>query len=309
MSKINHFLYKRHCRFSQVIRILLGIKIWVFLFIWGIFIYAENDSSYEMYGYQEIRTNKNFEDKAITKIRNRMQNISVDEYKAYTFQGSNGTAINYRLLKPNPLDNNLKYPLIVLLHGSSAIGTDNIKQMGFLSKYFLHAEYRRKYPCFITALQFPTRSSVYVFSTKWKTRISRPLPCLYTAGELIKKLKNSLNIDPSRIYIIGFSMGGSSTWNMLSLNPELFAAAVPISGIPNPDEIGRIEQIPLWIIHGGKDRENSIKGDNLMYEILKKKGARKLRFWKFSDLGHFPPSILYDTDILLSWLFSQFKQS
>ena len=44
--------------------------------------------------------------------------------------------------------------------------------------------------------------------------------------EIIKKYE----VDTSRIYLTGLSMGGFGTWSLASMHPERFAAIAPICG-------------------------------------------------------------------------------
>lgn len=46
--------------------------------------------------------------------------------------------------------------------------------------------------------------------------------------ELVEELKNKYNIDQTRIYATGFSMGGCKTWDIIQEYPELIAAAAPM---------------------------------------------------------------------------------
>lgn len=46
--------------------------------------------------------------------------------------------------------------------------------------------------------------------------------------EFIDKLKDKYNIDPTRIYASGFSMGGCKSWDMYQEYPEVFAGLAPM---------------------------------------------------------------------------------
>ena len=46
--------------------------------------------------------------------------------------------------------------------------------------------------------------------------------------ELVEQLKKTYNIDSSRIYASGFSMGGIKTWDIIQEYPELITAAAPM---------------------------------------------------------------------------------
>jgi len=237
-------------------------------------------------------------------LKQRIAGIKGSNTDAFTrgsFKGTADTAIVYRLLKPNNTKG--KLPLVIVFHGSNAVGNDNTSQLGILAKLFASAELQLKYPAFILAPQFPSRSSNYVLDRSRNVLTSVPQPCLTTSLELIDSLKNTLNIDEKRIYLIGFSMGASSVINALALKPELFAAGISISGIPQFDQVNALANIPIWLIHGTIDTENPFDSDKQFFEAVSYKN--KTRFWEFDNLAHndiFAPAIL--TDELPKWLFN-----
>ena len=213
--------------------------------------------------------------------------------------------INYRLFKPIKNETQ-KYPLVVFFHGSGAIGTDNVSHLGILPKLFASAESQKKYPAYILAPQFPDRSSDYVLDKDRNILVSNPRSSLKTVLKLIDSLKKELNIDEKRIYAVGFSMGGSTVINSLLAKPELFAAGISISGIPQFGNIEKLSTIPIWLIHGIDDTENPIDSDEQFYKEGNKK---KIRFWKLTATTHdnvFTPQLLDDT--LPNWLFKHRKK-
>ncbi|WP_051691750.1 alpha/beta hydrolase-fold protein [Pedobacter borealis] len=229
-----------------------------------------------------------------------IKNFDTNVFTRGSFKGTANTPIVYRLLKP--YNTRSKIPLVIVFHGSNAVGNDNTSQLGILAKLFAMDEIQAKYPAFILAPQFPSRSSNYVLDQSRNVLTSVPQPCLTTALQLIDSLKNTLNIDEKRIYLIGFSMGASSVINVLSLKPDLFAAGISISGIPQFDKVKTLTNIPIWLIHGNMDTENPFSSDQKFFEELKHNN--RIRFWEFDDLAHndiFAPAIL--TDELPHWLF------
>ncbi|MET3126786.1 putative peptidase [Arcicella rosea] len=134
---------------------------------------------------------------------------------------------------------------------------------------------------------------------------STPRACLNSVLALIDTLKLNLNIDTKRIYVIGFSMGGSTVINSLSARPELFAAGISISGIPQFDKIQELATTPIWLIHGIDDTENPINSDEQFYREM----SENIRFWKLKATTHdnvFTTQILGET--LPKWLFKQRKK-
>jgi predicted peptidase len=239
----------------------------------------------------------------ITKIRS----ISNTLFDTGTFTGKENSILKYRLLKPIPGNSpSKKYPLVIVFHGSGAIGNDNTSQLGVLSKLFAMPDIRSKYSCYVLAPQFSSRSSNYVPDSTRHVLTSKPQACLLAALDLIDSLKSIFPIDENRIYAVGFSMGGSSVINALSVRPELFAAGISISGIPQFDKIQNLKQIPIWLIHGNTDTENPIASDELFYKELQ--SSYRIRFWIFDHTEHlniFSPLILGEQ--LPQWLFAQTK--
>jgi len=237
-----------------------------------------------------------------------MWKISIDQYTQLSFLGKDGITLKYRLLKPSKIMPGQEYPLVILLHGSNGIGNDNKGQMGFISKQFLLPHIQEKYPCYVAAIQFPSRSCVYTFSPKLKTRVSKPLQPMYTALELIDQLIKNLQTDLHRIYIAGFSMGGSTTWNILEEKSSFFAAAVIISGVPCNRSFTHLLHTPVWMIHGTLDPITPISSSRQLFKTLMKRNENDIRFWEISGLGHFPPSILFESDIFFEWLFDHSRE-
>ncbi|MGZ3873334.1 MAG: prolyl oligopeptidase family serine peptidase [Mucilaginibacter sp.] len=110
-------------------------------------------------------------------------------------------------------------------------------------------------------------------------------------------------IDPRKIYVIGFSMGASTAINAMGQRPDLFAAAVSISGIPEFDQLDVIALKPIWFIHGDADTENPIASDALFYKKLQEQKARNIRYWQVEGLQHEIYPELYMTDEIPKWLW------
>lgn len=234
-----------------------------------------------------------------------IKKIPADLFEAHEFRASNKIKLKYRLLRPKNYRPGVKYPLVVIFHGSGAIGDDNVRQLGVVAKGWAQDAYREKFPCFVLAPQFPSRSVSYVPRQGLSVNVPVPLPPLHAAIELTEKLIAELDVEKSRVYVMGFSMGGSATWSALALRPRMFAAAVTVAGMPDPRTAARIADIPVWMIHGNRDDENPFDGDSLMYKALLNLGARRVRFWVFDGMRHEVPARVFASESLPQWLFSQ----
>lgn len=108
--------------------------------------------------------------------------------------------------------------------------------------------------------------------------------------ELVEHLKKIYNIDPTRIYASGFSMGGIKTWDIIQEYPNLVAAAAPMDATVDIGEnvyFGKINKpvnttvsVPIFYAAGEKTPLAELpyqeqKCINRMDYALKLNGAQK----------------------------------
>ena len=238
-----------------------------------------------------------------------IQRLPTDAWQAHTFRGGDGVEIRYRLLPPaNPAPGR-RYPLVVLFHGSGEIGTDNEAHLTRFVKAWARPEIRRDYPAYVLAPQMPERSANYTAGPESAERASvpgRPLPATL---ELIDRLRAELPVDSSRVYAIGFSMGASTTFQALAMRPEMFAAAIPVAGVPNSARVTAVARTPVWIIHGNSDEENPIGPDRAFYPLLSAVPGARVTFWEMDAGEHRVPADLLASDAFARWLWAHHKPS
>ncbi|WP_345083033.1 prolyl oligopeptidase family serine peptidase [Nemorincola caseinilytica] len=237
----------------------------------------------------------------LLRLARSIKAVNTDLFEAGAYKGKNGHVIQYRLLRPQG-DKSKKYPLVVVLHGSGAVGNDNRKHMGVMANMWATPEVRQKYPAYVLAPQFLSRSSNYAMNKQRGVLASAGQACMQPLLNLLDSLKRLPGIDDRRIYLVGYSMGGSTTMNILSQWPELFAAAVPISCIPQFDNMETLRHIPIWLIHGNADDVNNIASDRQFYKEMGDKSLTTM--WEFDKAGHediFTTSVI--GEYLPQWLF------
>jgi predicted peptidase len=225
---------------------------------------------------------------------------------AYDTLQNGRLVLPFRLLSPPSSTEGGKYPLVLILHGSGGIGTDNVSQLGAFARAWALDAIRARFPAFIAVPQTAERTAVYSGGEHDASRVSTGTPWLDATLALVDTLVQTRAIDASRIYVLGFSMGGSATWNALVRRPGLFAAAMPVSGVP-PErrKASLLSGTPILIVHGDADPENPVAADRAMYDALFRAGARTTRFREYRGLDHrVLPEFMTDTT-WRSWLFSQ----
>src|SRR5215207_9612121 len=128
-------------------------------------------------------------------------------------------SLPYRLLKPDGYDKDgdVRYPLVVFLHGIGERGTDNAAQLLQGVMEFVKESTRKKHPCFLAAPQCPP-DNLWVLVTPWDVSGNLALakaPTQPTALvlDLIDSLSKECRIDADRIYLTGISLGGYGVWD------------------------------------------------------------------------------------------------
>lgn len=218
--------------------------------------------------------------------------------------------IPYRIYIPFNYDPDKKYPLLLNLHGAGNRGSDNKRHLLFINR-----------PLSNPALSVDEAIILYphcALENKWvhtnwyagsydleQVPESEELKAVL---EILEQVGKTYSIDPDRIYLTGYSMGGYGTWNLLMNHPDLFAAAVPMCGAGDPEKAEVIKNIPIWAIHGAKDPIVPVKGSRDMAAALEKVGAKAFRYTELPEVEHDAWNYAFNTPEIFRWLFSQQKQ-
>ncbi len=134
-----------------------------------------------------------------------------------------------------------KASLVIYLHGGSSKGNDNESQMqepGIKAISSWLSENNRKAIMLVPQCP-PDKSWLGV-----------------TQDALVSLIRTFIDrgvADASKVYILGGSMGGTGTWNMLSNHPEMFAAAMPVAGNPTGLNAEAVARIPIFTVMGTAD--------------------------------------------------------
>ncbi len=181
-------------------------------------------------------------------------------------------------------DTEKRWPLVLDLHGSGAIGDDlNLVREGGLPK---RAEEGQPFPFILVAPQCPHEEWFW-------------LPAALNA--LLDEVSANYRVDPDRICVTGLSMGGRGAWVLAIEYPDRFAAIAPICGsIPEPEEARRIRHLPVWAFLGAKDHDQSIRE---MVAALQAVGG-DVRLTVYPDAGHDAWTPTYTDPAFYEWLLS-----
>jgi len=149
-----------------------------------------------------------------------------------------------------------KASLVVYLHGGSSKGSDNETQMqepaiNDICNYLIS----RNEKAIMLVPQCP----------KDKSWLGTMLSAVHT---LLSQYVSRGVADVDKVYCFGGSMGGTGTWNMIAMYPEMFAAAMPVAGNPSGLDAEKVAQVPLFTVMGTADKIMSISPvENFLHEM------------------------------------------
>ncbi len=231
---------------------------------------------------------------------------TVDGFSAGRFVATNGFTLSYRLYAP-PLEAGRRYPLLLHFHGAGSWGDDNTAQLGQARRLV-----RRDCPAFILAPK--TVKPMKWVDLDWRKTAHRqpaqPSPALAAVHTLVLRLlAEHPEIDASRVYANGQSMGGYGTWDMITRYPELFAAAVPVCGGGDVSQMPRLRRMPIWVFHGARDTTVPVANSRELVEALRRAGNESVRYTEYPDVAHAAWEPAYRDEALFRWLFAQRKNA
>ena len=143
----------------------------------------------------------------------------------------------YRLYVPPAYNSSRAWPLVVALHGLG--GTEDSM---FGAAYKVSEQAARLGYIAVAPLGYRIDGG-YGRGDSKRAQLSEQ-----DVMEVLALVRQRYNIDNSRIYLVGHSMGGGGTWQLGGKYADIWAAIAPISGPENPAAAEKVRHLP---IHGG----------------------------------------------------------
>lgn len=202
-------------------------------------------------------------------------------------------------------------PLIVFLHGSGEVGSDNQVQVTGqnINNLLLAAKTR----------------GAYLYAPQTSTGWSSTTVMDRVMGMIDQAIVNE-NVDNRRLYATGLSLGGGGTWNLINRHSDRFAAAVPICAV-GPTwgySPANLAQVPTWAFHARNDMTvPSTETRNVVASMLATTGEAPpvypeaprtdflfqsttldLRYTEYRAGGHVIWGKVFITAAMQEWMFS-----
>lgn len=179
-----------------------------------------------------------------------------------------------------------RVPVIIFLHGASLCGRNlqKVRRYGLIEAI----ERGRYYPAIVMAPQNPGGA--------WNPK---------KIAKILDWVEENHEVDTTRIYIIGMSLGGYGTLDFAGTYPERVAAAMALCGGSTLKDYTKLGKVPLWIMHGTADRAVSISESKKIVEQMQASGNNKmLRYDWLQGASHGALARVLYLKQTYDWLFS-----
>lgn len=209
--------------------------------------------------------------------------VDVEDSFSYENAAFAGLNLNYRLAEKGDSAN----VVVIYLHGGSGQGDDNRTQMESpaIADIYSYLDTNMESFTFIVP-QVP-------HGQQW---MGLAIPAL---KELLDKYSGNGNKD---IYILGGSMGGAGTWNILTAYPGYFKGAMPVAFDVPKGKVDKYLTTRIYSVVGGNDRRRNIGKDKSFFEKLTKQGGNA-KLDVENSWGHRQTCEWSFTPERLAWLF------
>src|SRR5579862_3331769 len=249
-----------------------------------------------------------------------------NDYQNCVYNGPNDTGLIFYLFIPQGYSLQKSYPLVLMLHGAGEHAYPQLSpeenRYDILSQEYVAVwglgyqddglSVQNHWPCFVVVPQLvgydrfvniPARSGSYTLPTQ----PAEGLVLSLIITQLVQQMYR--NIDPTRRYITGISMGAYGVWDALERWPGYFAAAVPVAGAGDPSQAGVLVSTAIWDFHSDNDPDTPLSGSLDMLRAISAKGGHPC-FTLVDAPGHDIWPQVYGLRFkssapLYSWLFAQ----
>jgi dienelactone hydrolase len=178
-----------------------------------------------------------------------------------------------------------KKPLVMFLHGKSLSGNN--------------LDLVRKYGC-IDAVSRGREIDAVIVAPQTQEAWN-PAKVL----DVYHWVTKNYQVDTSRFYVVGMSMGGYGTLDFVATYPEMVAAAMAFCGGATVTELCGLNQVPLWIIHGTADSAVPVGCSQKVVDEMAACGDTSLLlFDKFVGVNHTRLARLFYIEETYDWLFA-----
>jgi len=188
----------------------------------------------------------------------------------------------YEVLEPI-FKRGVRFPLVVCLGAKDDNAAYEELQKGGFNQF--------KHPIYLLALKYPQTGEG-----------TGALAADKVAG-LIRKILQDYPITARQVYVTGADKGSAGVWELASLHPELFAAALPVGGAAPSAPAEGLKNLPVWAFGGAHDP--AVATTRQLIESLKSAGSPEAKYTEYAQNEQVQLDNVWGNLDVLDWLFAQ----
>lgn len=213
--------------------------------------------------------------------------LSAQAYKIEAKRGEIKDSYNFWFYQPDSVSaDSESRPIIVFLHGASLCGNnlERVRRYGTIDAI----ERGRKLDAYVVAPQNPGGS--------WNPK---------KVMSIVDWAMENANVDSTRVYVVGMSLGGYGTIDVAATYPDRIAAAMAFCGGGTAKHLGKLNELPLWIVHGTGDKAVKVSESDKVVNAMKavNKETPRLIYDRVPGMGHAQPARFFYMPETYDWLF------
>lgn len=193
---------------------------------------------------------------------------------------------NFWFHEPDSASEDDPKPLVIFLHGASLCGNnlDKVRHYGTIDAI----ERGLKLDAYVVAPQNPGGS--------WSPE---------KIMKIVDWAAEKYDVDTTRIYALGMSLGGYGTLDLAATYPDRIAAAVALCGGATVKDLSGLNEVPLWIVHGTADRAVPVSQSDRVVSAIKNvdSDTPRLIYDRVPGMNHGQPARFFYLPDLYDWLF------
>ncbi|MFO1019592.1 MAG: alpha/beta hydrolase-fold protein [Planctomycetales bacterium] len=189
-----------------------------------------------------------------------------------------------------------KWPAIMYLHGAGECGSDGLLQTTVgLGPYVKERE--QTFPFVVIFPQCEETNGQIL--KRW----GADSPDSKRAMKILDEVTEQYQLDPQKITLTGWSMGGYGVWSWGAAAPNKWASIVPLAGGGDDSWGEKLKNVRTWAFHGALDNIIKVDESRKIVEAIRKAGGQPI-YTEFAREGHGIWRNVYSRDELYRWLMN-----
>ena len=196
-----------------------------------------------------------------------LKNETLDKFRQFTFaDAETGKTMEYNLFVPEGYDGSQSFPLVLFMADASTVGKEVTAPLtqGYGALEFASERDQRLHPAFVLVPQY----TQWAVQDDWSTTDEVEMTI-----RLLESVCREYNVDRSRLYTTGQSMGGMMSFYFNIVHPDLFAASLFVSSQWDTSKMRDFGRKHFFYIVAGGDKK-ALGGMNALTEVLREQDAR-----------------------------------